>query len=105
MVQVTPLPAGPSPALLAALERVTQAAFGQRRKMLRSSLKPLGGEALCAAAGIDASLRAEAVPVEGFFGAGAIGGGIGAYPSPSSSSLCTRGAIQGLRARFRRSAR
>jgi thiosulfate/3-mercaptopyruvate sulfurtransferase len=29
------------------------AAFGQRRKMLRSSLKGLGGEALCAAAGID----------------------------------------------------
>ncbi len=34
--------------------------------MLRSSLKSLGGEALCAAAGIDANLRAEVVPVAGF---------------------------------------
>ena len=46
--------------------RVTAAAFGQRRKMLRSSLKTLGGEALCAAAGIDANQRAETVPVAGF---------------------------------------
>ena len=33
-------------ATVRALERVTQAAFGQRRKMLRSSLKSVGGEAL-----------------------------------------------------------
>lgn len=56
----------PSQAVLDALQTVTAAAFGQRRKMLRSSLKSLGGEALCAAVGIDANLRAEAVPVEGF---------------------------------------
>ncbi len=56
----------PAPALIAALERVTAAAFGQRRKMLRSSLKVVGGEALCAAAGIDPQQRAEVVPVEGF---------------------------------------
>ncbi len=49
------------------LARVTAAAFGQRRKMLRSSLKSLGDtEALCKAAGIDPTLRAEQVPVEGF---------------------------------------
>ena len=66
VVRLTPRPDRPSPERLSALERVTQAAFGQRRKMLRSSLKVLGGEALCAAAGIDAGLRAEAVPVEGF---------------------------------------
>lgn len=42
-----------------ALERVTQAAFGQRRKMLRQSLKPVGGEQLAVAAGIDPTLRAE----------------------------------------------
>ena len=65
VVQLKPRPDRPSAELLTALERVTQAAFGQRRKMLRSSLKSLGGEALCAAAGIDAGLRAEAVPVEG----------------------------------------
>ena len=50
------------------LERVTAAAFGQRRKMLRSSLKTLveNPEALLAAAGINPELRAEQVPVEGF---------------------------------------
>lgn len=56
----------PSPALTRALERVTAAAFGQRRKMLRSSLRALGGEALCAAAGLDCSVRAETVDVAGF---------------------------------------
>ena len=66
VVRLTPRRDRPSPERLAALERVTQAAFGQRRKMLRSSLKVLGGEALCAAAGIDPGLRAEAVPVDGF---------------------------------------
>ncbi len=66
VVRLTPRPDRPSPELLAALERTTQAAFGQRRKMLRSSLKALGGEALCAAAGIDPALRAEAIPVPGF---------------------------------------
>lgn len=50
------------------LERVTAAAFGQRRKMLRSSLRTLADnpEALLAAAGINPELRAEQVPVEGF---------------------------------------
>jgi 16S rRNA (adenine1518-N6/adenine1519-N6)-dimethyltransferase len=50
------------------LERVTAAAFGQRRKMLRQSLRPLERdcERLLAAAGIDPTLRAEDVPVEGF---------------------------------------
>ena len=51
---------------IAALERVTAAAFGQRRKMLRSSLRSLGGEALCARAGVDADVRAETVDVAGF---------------------------------------
>ena len=51
-----------------ALERVTQAAFGQRRKMLRQSLKSLGTDplALLDSAGIEATARAEDVPVEGF---------------------------------------
>jgi 16S rRNA (adenine1518-N6/adenine1519-N6)-dimethyltransferase len=54
-----------SPALL---ERVTAAAFGQRRKMLRSSLKSLGpfSDALIAEAGLDPTARAEEIPVEGF---------------------------------------
>ena len=66
VVNVVPLPAPPEPALLKALEKVTAAAFGQRRKLLRSSLKALGGEALCQKAGLDANVRAEVVPVEGF---------------------------------------
>jgi 16S rRNA (adenine1518-N6/adenine1519-N6)-dimethyltransferase len=56
----------PADARIAALQAVLAAAFGQRRKMLRSSLRALGGEALCAAAGIDASARAETIDVDGF---------------------------------------
>jgi 16S rRNA (adenine1518-N6/adenine1519-N6)-dimethyltransferase len=56
----------PLPASLKALERVTQAAFGQRRKMLRQSLKPLGGEALLARTGIEPTRRAETLSVEEF---------------------------------------
>lgn len=48
------------------LERVTAAAFGQRRKMLRQSLKPLGGATLLEKAGIDATRRAETLSVEEF---------------------------------------
>jgi 16S rRNA (adenine1518-N6/adenine1519-N6)-dimethyltransferase len=51
-----------------ALERVTQAAFGQRRKMLRQSLKTLGADplALLETAGIEPTARAEDIPLEGF---------------------------------------
>ena len=53
---------------LAALERVTAAAFGQRRKMLRQSLKSLGVDPapLFEATGIAPTARAEDIPVEGF---------------------------------------
>jgi 16S rRNA (adenine1518-N6/adenine1519-N6)-dimethyltransferase len=52
----------------AVLERVTEAAFGQRRKMLRQSLRTLGldPKPLLAAAGIAETARAEDIPVEGF---------------------------------------
>lgn len=70
VVRLDPLPAPVAPAALATLERVTAAAFGQRRKMLRTSLKGLGHpggvEALCAAAGLLPTQRAETVPVAGF---------------------------------------
>jgi 16S rRNA (adenine1518-N6/adenine1519-N6)-dimethyltransferase len=56
----------PDAAALKKLERVTAAAFGQRRKMLRSSLKSLGGEALARAAGVDPDARAETIDVAGF---------------------------------------
>lgn len=51
-----------------ALERVTEAAFGQRRKMLRQSLKYLGRDPLplLADAGLDETARAEDIPVAGF---------------------------------------
>ncbi len=50
------------------LERVTEAAFGQRRKMLRQSLKSLGTDPfkLLSAAGIEETRRAEEIPVAGF---------------------------------------
>ncbi|MBD9386500.1 16S rRNA (adenine(1518)-N(6)/adenine(1519)-N(6))-dimethyltransferase RsmA [Agrobacterium sp. AGB01] len=56
----------PLPCDAARLEKVTEAAFGQRRKMLRQSLKPLGGETLLAKVGIDATRRAETLSVEEF---------------------------------------
>jgi len=51
-----------------ALERVTEAAFGQRRKMLRQSLKQLGVDPipLLERAGLDPTARAEDIPVQGF---------------------------------------
>ncbi len=67
VVQLTPR-AEPLPCDVRMLERVTQAAFGQRRKMLRQSLKGLGVEParLLEAAGLDPTARAETVPVAGF---------------------------------------
>ncbi|EHS48731.1 Ribosomal RNA small subunit methyltransferase A [Rhizobium sp. PDO1-076] len=59
--RLNPLPCDPDK-----LEKVTMAAFGQRRKMLRQSLKPVGGEALLAKADIDPKRRAETLSVEEF---------------------------------------
>jgi 16S rRNA (adenine1518-N6/adenine1519-N6)-dimethyltransferase len=58
----------PLPVELKALEKVTKTAFGQRRKMLRQSLKSVGGEELLAKAGIDGTRRAETLSVEEFVG-------------------------------------
>ncbi|HZZ67231.1 MAG TPA: 16S rRNA (adenine(1518)-N(6)/adenine(1519)-N(6))-dimethyltransferase RsmA [Phenylobacterium sp.] len=66
VVRLTPRPDRPSPARLDALQKLTAAAFGQRRKMLRASLKGLGGEPLIEAAGLDPQARAETVDVAGF---------------------------------------
>lgn len=65
VVQLVPRPE-PLPAPLDALQRITAAAFGQRRKMLRRSLAPLGGEALAESAGLDPTMRAEQINVAGF---------------------------------------
>ncbi len=60
--------AEPLPCDRQVLERVTEAAFGQRRKMLRQSLRSLGldPKPLLAQAGIAETARAEDIPVEGF---------------------------------------
>ncbi len=66
VVTLTPRPA-PEPAEWTVMERVTAAAFGQRRKMLRASLKPLGdAEGLLAAANLDPTARAEQIDVAGY---------------------------------------
>jgi 16S rRNA (adenine1518-N6/adenine1519-N6)-dimethyltransferase len=53
---------------VSAVEAVTAAAFGQRRKMLRSSLRPLwpNPEAVLDSLGITPTLRAENLPLAGF---------------------------------------
>jgi len=66
VVKLTARPDPPADPLVRALQRVTAAAFGQRRKMLRSSLKAMGGEALCKAAHIDPNARAEVIDLAGF---------------------------------------
>ncbi len=66
IVRLTPLAAPLAPAALKDLESVTAAAFGQRRKMLRQSLKKLGGEALLEKAGIDPTARAEELTIVQF---------------------------------------
>ena len=66
VARLTPRPDRPSPARLDALQKLTAAAFGQRRKMLRASLKALGGEPLIEVAGLDPQARAETVDVAGF---------------------------------------
>ncbi len=68
LIRLTPRDEPLAPADHAVLERVVAAAFGQRRKMLRSSLKTLGGDtlALLAAADIEPTARAEEIAIEGF---------------------------------------
>ena len=67
VVRLTPKPV-PAQCNAIALQRITEAAFGQRRKMLRQSLKTLGvdANALLEVAGIDPTARAEEIPVDGF---------------------------------------
>ena len=66
VVRLTPRADRPSDARLDALQKFTAAAFGQRRKMLRASLKGLGGERLITAARLDPQARAETIDVDGF---------------------------------------
>lgn len=82
--------AEPLPCALSALEKVTEAAFGQRRKMLRQSLKTLGVDApaLLAAAGVEETARAEEIDVSGFVAlANAYAEGIGRPPFGALAAL------------------
>jgi 16S rRNA (adenine1518-N6/adenine1519-N6)-dimethyltransferase len=67
VVRLTPR-STPEPCDRRVLEQVTAAAFGQRRKMLRQSLKSLSVDParLAEAADIDTTRRAETIPVSGF---------------------------------------
>ncbi len=67
VVQLTPREA-PLPCRIGALEAVTRAAFGQRRKMLRQSLKSIAPQpaSIIAEAGLLETSRAEEIPVAGF---------------------------------------
>jgi 16S rRNA (adenine1518-N6/adenine1519-N6)-dimethyltransferase len=67
VVRLIPRPA-PEPCDRRALEQVAAAAFGQRRKMLRQSLKSLSVDParLAAAADVDVTRRAETISVAGF---------------------------------------
>ncbi len=67
VVQLLPR-AAPEPCSQKMLERVTLAAFGQRRKMLRQSLKAMLADPtpIIEAAGLSPTARAEEVPVSGF---------------------------------------
>ncbi len=66
VVGLVPHAQQPSAALFATMEKLTAAAFGQRRKMLRGSLRSLGGEALLDRAGIAPERRAETLDVAEF---------------------------------------
>lgn len=67
LVRLVPRPSL-APCDVKILERVTASAFGQRRKMLRQSLRSLGHDPLplLASAGIEPTKRAEEIPVAGF---------------------------------------
>lgn len=66
VVVLSPRADQPEPALFATMERLTAAAFGQRRKMLRGSLKGLGGAALLERVGIAPDRRAETLEIGEF---------------------------------------
>ena len=66
VVHIRPLPTPRYPCDRKALETVTRLAFGQRRKMLRASLKPIGGEALLTSVDIDPVSRPQELDIEAF---------------------------------------
>ena len=66
VVSIVPHERQPDATLFRTMERLTAAAFGQRRKMLRGALKGVGGEALLVRAEISGERRAETLSVDEF---------------------------------------
>lgn len=66
VVHITPRPDKPNDVELSKLEQVSATAFNQRRKMLRASLKKMGGEELLVKAGINPQNRAEQLSLSDF---------------------------------------
>ncbi len=66
VLRLVPRPTPLAPASWEAMETVTRAAFGQRRKMLRSSLRAISGPALLATTKIAPNKRAEELDVAEF---------------------------------------
>ena len=66
VVQIRPLPAPRFACSQSTLETVTRLAFGQRRKMLRASLKSVGGAPMLEAAGIDPQARPQDLDIAAF---------------------------------------
>jgi 16S rRNA (adenine1518-N6/adenine1519-N6)-dimethyltransferase len=87
VVRLQPHPKPRAEAPLEALEAVTAAAFGQRRKMLRSSLKRLGVDPapLLAQAGIEPTRRAEELSVEEFCALARLYATTGSATAPAAS--------------------
>merc|ERR1711991_1254854 len=66
VVQIVPLAQPRYPCSQKALEFITRTAFGQRRKMLRSSLKKINGDHLLKKVGIAPDIRPRDIDIEGF---------------------------------------
>lgn len=66
VISVIPHQQQPSAIMFKAMEKITAAAFGQRRKMLRSALKNIGGRNLLDQANIDGERRAETLTIAEF---------------------------------------
>jgi len=88
LVELVPKPQPQPPCDVNALERITAAAFGQRRKMLRSALRQIApdSEAVLESLGIDPKARAEELTVDAFCRlANALGPGTSTKARPASS--------------------